>query len=232
MSEAKHWVVTGASRGIGLELVKQLLESDEQVTAMARNTPSARTLQALVLEYPARLRVVEGDVTKDLELDRAVKVLNGEKVDVLINNAGVYQKGDGDFRSIDPKIVEQTFLVNALGPIKVTKAFLPLLTKAPQPVVANMASLMGSISDNTSGGSIAYRMSKAALNMFTKNLSHEFDRAIVLSLHPGWVKTDMGGSGATIEIADSAKGLLKVIRQATPEVSGRFFNFKGEALPW
>jgi len=232
MAVSKHWVVTGANRGIGLEMVKQLLHSDEQVTALARNTPAAKSLQALLLEYPARLRVLEADVTKELDLDRAVKVLNGEKVDVLINNAGVYSKGDSDFQSMDLKTVEQTFLVNSLGPMKVTKAFLPLLTKSPQPVVANITSRMGSIADNTSGGSMAYRMSKAALNMFTKGLSHDFEQAIVLSLHPGWVKTDMGGSGAQTETAESARGLLEVIRDATPKVSGQFFNFKGESLPW
>lgn len=232
MDSAKHWVVTGASRGIGLEMVKQLLQADEQVTALARNTTSAKSLQSLLLEYPARFRVLEADVTKDLDLDRAVKVLNGEKVDVLINNAGVYQKGDGSFQSMDPKVVEQTFLVNSLGPMKVTKAFLPLLRKSANPTIANITSLMGSIADNSSGGSVAYRMSKAALNMFTKTLALEFDDAVVLSLHPGWVKTDMGGSHAPIEIAESAKGLLNVIRSSKREASGRFFNFKGDSLPW
>lgn len=232
MAEVKHWVVTGASRGIGLEMVKQLLKTDEQVTALARNTAASRSLQQLMLDYPARLRVIEADVTKDLDLDRAVKVLDGAAVDVLINNAGVFKNGDGALADFDPKIVEQTFLVNSLGPMRVTKAFYPLLNKSEHPVIANITSLMGSIEDNSSGGNYAYRMSKAALNMFTKTLSVEFKKAVVLSLHPGWVKTDMGGSGATTETSESAAGLLKVIRESSPKSSGHFFNFKGQPLHW
>lgn len=232
MASSKHWVVTGANRGIGLEMVKQLLDSDEQVTALARNTPSAHALQQLMLDYPARFRVVEADVTKELDLDRAVKVLDGVTVDVLINNAGVFKNGDGAVSEFDPQIVEQTFLVNSLGPMRVTKAFLPLLNKSPNPVIANITSKMGSIEDNTSGGNVAYRMSKAALNMFTKTLSHEFKKAVVLSLHPGWVKTDMGGNSAPTEPKDSAAGLLRVIREATPKASGQFFDFKGQSIQW
>jgi NAD(P)-dependent dehydrogenase (short-subunit alcohol dehydrogenase family) len=116
--------------------------------------------------------------------------------------------------------------------MRVTKAFYPLLNKSEHPVIANITSLMGSIEDNSSGGNYAYRMSKAALNMFTKTLSVEFKKAVVLSLHPGWVKTDMGGSGATTETSESAAGLLKVIRESSPKSSGHFFNFKGQPLHW
>ena len=232
MAQTKHWVITGASRGIGLEIVKQLLDADEQVTALARNSANAPELQELSDEHPARLRVVDADVTKEIDLDRAVKAIDGVPVDILINNAGVYKESDGRLSELDPKTVEQTFLVNSLGPLRVTRAFLPLLSKSKSPVIANITSLMGSISDNASGGSYAYRMSKAALNMFTKNLSLELKNSVVLSLHPGWVKTDMGGPSAPTEKRESAAGLIKTIRSATREQSGGFYNFRGENLSW
>ena len=116
--------------------------------------------------------------------------------------------------------------------MRVTKAFLPLLAKSSRPIVANITSLMGSISDNGSGGSYAYRISKAALNMFSKNLSLELRNGIVLSLHPGWVKTDMGGASAPTEKRDSAAGLIRVIRESNPEQTGGFYNFRGETLSW
>lgn len=112
------------------------------------------------------------------------------------------------------------------------KAFLPLLKKSAHPIIANMTSQMGSIGDNGSGGSYAYRISKAALNMFTKTLAHELPSATVLSLHPGWVKTDMGGSGAPTETRDSAAGLLKVIKSASTKQSGHFLNFRGQEIEW
>ena len=227
----KHWVITGASRGIGLEMVGQLLASKVDVTALVRQPSKAKALQALA-EGHSHLRILEADVTRDSDVIRAAESLNGKTIDVLVNNAGIYMEGDGQLSELDPKIVEQTFIVNALGPMRTTKAFLPLLRKSSRPVIANITSKMGSIADNGSGGSYAYRMSKSALNMFTKTLSIEFPQAIVLSLHPGWVKTDMGGSNAPTEPRDSASGLIHVIREAAAKDSGRFFDFRNESIKW
>lgn len=232
MEKAKHWVITGAGRGIGLELVKQLLSGSEQVTAVARNVAKSEALQALLREYPARLRVLEADVTEEMDLDRAVKVLEGQPVDFLVNNAGVYMDQANSLKDLDFKMVERTFSINAIGPMRVTKCFLPLLAKVSSPVIVNITSLMGSISDNGSGGSYSYRMSKAALNMFTKSLAIELPNAVVLSLHPGWVKTDMGGDRAPVSTSDSAAGLLKVIRKASTKESGQFFSYRGDTLSW
>jgi NAD(P)-dependent dehydrogenase (short-subunit alcohol dehydrogenase family) len=212
--------------------VRQLLESNENVTALARNALNIRQLQELQRAYPARLQVLEADVTKELDLDRAAKLMENTTVDVLINNAGVFKNGEGAFKNLNLQMVENEIAVNALGPMRVTLAFFKLLDKAAHPVVVNITSQMGSIADNNSGGFYGYRMSKAALNMFTKSLSIDLPKATVLSLHPGWVKTDMGGNGAQLETKDSVTGLLKVIRECTSRDSGNFLNFRGDQLAW
>lgn len=232
MTKPRHWVVTGASRGIGISMVIELLKSGEQVTALARNCERSEPLQKLLSEGPARLKLMELDVAKESDIEHARKALSEETIDVLVNNAGVYKDGGASVKELEVRTIEETFAVNVLAPFRVTQAFLPMLLKSERPVIANISSLMGSISENKSGGSYAYRMSKAALNMFGKNLSHDLVRGIVLSLHPGWVKTDMGGREATTERETSAAGLVQVIRGATKTQSGTFINYKGETLPW
>lgn len=226
----KHWVITGAGRGIGLELTQQLCAAGERVTAIVRSPDRAVKLKELSRKSKF-LKILQADVTKDIDIAAAATQLKGLEVNVLINNAGIYLE-DGVLPELDLKMVEETFQVNVLGPIRTTKMFLPNLLKATQPIIVNISSQMGSIDDNGSGRSYAYRMSKAALNMFTKNLSLEFPRAIVLALHPGWVKTDMGGSSAPTEPKDSVAGLLNVIKSAQFENSGSFLNFKGEKIEW
>src|SRR5262249_48044039 len=155
---SKHWLITGANRGIGLAIVEELLKTGEQVTALARNSAKATELQKLVAENPARLRVLEADVTKDTDLKNVAKEIGGEPIDVLINNAGIYKDGSVSIEDLDPKVLEHTFAVNVVGPFKVTQVFLPSLMKAKNPVVGNITSLMGSMTDNSSGGSYAYRI--------------------------------------------------------------------------
>jgi NAD(P)-dependent dehydrogenase (short-subunit alcohol dehydrogenase family) len=232
MAETKHWVVTGAGRGIGLALTMEILKVGDAVTALARNINDKKDLQRLLKEDPVRMRGFECDVTKEIDLDRVVKQLEGKPVDVLINNAGVYKDGGGAFEDLDAKILAETFETNVLGPFMAAQTFLPNLQKSKNPVVANITSQMGSVADNKSGGAYAYRISKAALNMFTKNLSYDLKNGIVLSVHPGWVKTDMGGAQAPTEKSESANGIVKLIRESTSKNSGHFYNFKGEELEW
>lgn len=227
----KTWVITGASRGIGLEMVRQLLGAGEMVVVLARHLNSAEALQELKRRAPQHLTLIEADVNRDADVAQAVSSLNGKSVDYLINNAGILRETDLSLKALHLSVVEEQIRVNALGPLRVTQAFLPLLNKADHPVVANITSKMGSIAD-TSSGAYGYRMSKAALNMFTKCLAAELPNGIALSLHPGWVKTDMGGAGAMVETADSVAGLLKVIRSATRAQSGGFFGYRGEMIPW
>ncbi len=161
----------------------------------------------------------------------AIAVANQSAIDVLINNAGIYGRAHG-LEALELKQVEEVLLTNAVAPMRVTRALIPSLKKARQPKVVHITSLMGSIADNESGGSYGYRMSKAALNMFSKTLSVDFPEFISLVIHPGWVKTDMGGKDAPLEIRDSARGILTVIEKSTPQHSGRFFDYEGEELPW
>lgn len=229
----KTWVVTGASRGIGLEFITQLLATtSDSIVAVCRKPSNAQSLQTLLAANGSRLRLVEADVSNDEEVGRLAQFFQNQPVDFLINNAGIYNDDQEDLEELDLKFVIETFDVNVLGPMRMVRALYSSLKRAERPLIANISSMMGSISDNRSGGSYGYRMSKAALNMFTKNLAVEMSQALVLSLHPGWVQTDMGGRGAPVQPKDSVQGLLKVIRGATVSMTGGFFDYKGDRVAW
>lgn len=226
--------ITGASRGIGLELVKQSLAQGATVLAAVRNPQKAHELSELGKSSGSKLKIIELDASSDASVERARAALGPDlAIDVLINNAGVYlDKGGEGLSDLSLKVLHETLETNTLGPVRVTKALAPSLAKSKSPKVINISSLMGSMADNGGGGAYAYRISKTALNMFTKNLAIEKRGWVVLSMHPGWVQTDMGGSGATVSIPDSARGILKLISEAGSKDSGRFFDFRGRELPW
>lgn len=218
------YLITGANRGIGYEYCRQLKERGDTVIAVCRS--ASEELQQL------GVRVEEGiDITSDASVTDLRDRLDDTTIDVLINNAGIL-KGvsleDLDFESI-----REQFEVNALGPLRVTHALLPLLKAGSK--IALMTSRMGSIGDNTSGSSYGYRMSKVALSMAGKSLTIDLKpRGIAVAiLHPGLVQTRMTGftsSGITPE--ESVKGLLKRIDELTLENTGTFWHANGEVLPW
>lgn len=216
-------VVIGANRGIGLELVRQLKERGEEVVAVCRS--SSDQLAEL------NVRVVDGvDMTKDEEVDRLVTALEGHSIDLLINNAGVLTQESLEDLSFDR--IRRQIEVNALGPLRVTAALLPSMDRGSK--VAMVTSRMGSIDDNTSGGSYGYRMSKAALNMAGKSLAEDLkDRGIAVAiLHPGFVRTDMTEGRGFVDPQESAAGLLARIDELTLETTGGFWHANGEPLPW
>lgn len=223
----KTWVVTGASRGIGLGFVKHLLGREQKVFAVTRG----ESVELKALSKDKNLTIVVCDLSKEGQEKELAKTLGDSPVDVLINNAGVLLNEDG-FKALKTKDLRDSMNVNLEMPIRVTQALLPLLQKSADPKVAHITSRMGSIADNGSGGYYSYRISKAALNMFNKSFSIDFPKITALVLHPGWVQTDMGGAGAQITVDQSVTGLLKVIDGAGPKASGRFFNYSGEELPW
>ena len=228
-----RWVITGANRGIGLELVRQLAARGDAVVAAARDPGSARELTALSGKAGDAVRVYACDVGRDESVLEFARTLEGTPVDVLVNNAGVYGKMQS-LEELDLDDVRASFEVNALGPIRVTRALLPNLLKSSSKRVVHITSGMGSIGDNTSGGAYGYRMSKAALNMANKSMSCDFRAAglVAVVMNPGWVQTDMGGSGAPTKVDDSVRMMLARIDALTSADSGAFLDYKGGALPY
>jgi NAD(P)-dependent dehydrogenase (short-subunit alcohol dehydrogenase family) len=222
-------VVTGANRGIGLELVRQLLARGDQVETGAREPSKAETLRQLAAASGGRLRVHALDVATDESVHAFAKEVGTIPIQLLINNAGMMGQRGAPLAELETDSVVRTFSVNAVGPLRVTQALLPAL-RAGKAKVVNISSTMGSIADNRSGGAMDYRLSKAALNMLSRNLAHELapDGITVISLHPGWVQTDMGGAGAPLAVDASVSALLKVIDRLRPEDSGGFLNQRGE----
>lgn len=217
-----HVVITGCNRGIGLELVRQLAERGESVTAVCRR--SNAELDQLDVE------TIDGvDVTDAASLNRLSAALSGKPVDILINNAGIL-RGDR-YESLDFDAMLEQYEVNALGPLRVTRALDGNLASGAK--VAIVTSRVGSIEDNASGNNYGYRASKTAVNQIGTNLAHDLKpRGIAVTLlHPGLVATDMtGGNG--IEPGEAARGLIQRIDELTLEESGGFWHAEGYRLPW
>ena len=215
-------LVTGANRGIGLELVRRLVERGDTVIAACR--AASRELDATGAE------IFEGvDVTSDDSVAALAGALEGRRLDALVNNAGVLERTSLDH--LDFEAMERQFRVNALGPLRVTAGLRGLLGRGAKVFI--VTSRMGSIGDNTSGGSYGYRMSKAAVNMAGRSLALDLadDGIAVFLLHPGWVSTDMTG-GTGIPVGESADGLLRMMDELDPARSGTFWHQEGYELPW
>ncbi len=216
-------LVTGANRGIGLEICRQLAERGWSIIAVCRK-PSA-SLESLGPRIEAGV-----DVSSDASVAALARRLAGEKLDLIVNNAGILS--DESLGDLDFDRIRRQLEVNALGPLRVTHALLANL--APGSKVAIVTSRMGSIADNTSGGRYGYRMSKAAVNMAGVSLAHDLrGRGVAVALlHPGFVRTDMTGGNGLIDPPAAAAGLLARIDALTLESSGGFWHSNGERLPW
>ena len=217
-------LVTGANRGIGLELVRQHTARGDSVIAAVRS-------RADVLEAIEGVRIIDGvDVSDGDAILALADRLEGVSIDRLINNAGILTRETLDALSFE-RILRQ-FEVNALGPLRVTAALLPCL--GPGAKVGVITSRMGSIADNTSGARYGYRMSKAAVNMAGVSLAHDLkDRGIAVALlHPGFVRTAMTGHQGFIDAPEAAAGLIARLDDLTLETSGGFWHAQGERLPW
>jgi len=223
----KTALVTGANRGIGLELVRQLSALGYQVIGTARNPE-----EALELKETGAL-LVPLDVTDSSSVRAMAQQLEGKKIDLLINNAGIMGHSAKSFQETDFDKVMTTYDVNSLGPMRVTQALLPNLLAGNDKTVVQISSTMGSIANN-SGGYYGYRSSKSALNMLNKSLALELaDLGITaIVLHPGWVQTRLGGANAVITTQESVAGMLQVIADLEPQDNGRFLDYKGNELPW
>jgi NAD(P)-dependent dehydrogenase (short-subunit alcohol dehydrogenase family) len=220
-------LITGANRGIGLEMARQLEARGMNVIGTARKPAEAEALKA------AGARVEQLDVTDAQSIAALARTLKGVKIDMLVNNAGIAGHIAGSFEETDFAQIDQTFAVNTLGPMRVTQALLPNLEAGQHKTVIHISSRMGSIAQN-SGGYYGYRASKTALNMMNSSLALELGPRgfTCVVMHPGWVKTDMGGEGADITPEESVKGLLDVFAGLTPEDNGKFYNYQGQEIPW
>jgi NAD(P)-dependent dehydrogenase (short-subunit alcohol dehydrogenase family) len=220
-------LVTGANRGIGFAFARALTARGGRVIATARHPEKARDLAGL----PLRLERL--DLADAGSIARLARGLSSDPVDVLINNAAIGEEGPR-FAEIPMKDLEEAFRVNAIGPAALTQALLPNLRAGRRRTVVNLSSGLGSISENESGGWLAYRASKAALNQLTRTMAAELkkDRFICIVMSPGWVRTDMGGPGASLSPEDSVSAMLEVMDRLTPSDTGRFLDHRGKEVPW
>jgi NAD(P)-dependent dehydrogenase (short-subunit alcohol dehydrogenase family) len=221
------WVVTGANRGIGLAFARALSKRGENVVGTARHPGTADELRATAE------RVEQLDVADDGSVAEFARRLGRDAVDVLVHNAAIGEAGPavGD---LDPGDVLRTLNVNTVGAVRVAGALLPNLRAGRTRKIVALTSGLGSLEQNTDGGWVAYRMSKAALNMYVRSLASELarERFTCVVLCPGWVKTAMGGPGAPLTPEESVAAMLKTIDRLKPSDTGRFLDRRGKDVPW
>lgn len=220
-------LITGANRGIGLELARQFKAGGYSVIGTARNPEEAIELQSLGVRIET-LDVADADSVRQLAFR-----LRDKPVDLLINNAAIYPQ-QHKIGQLDFDAAVRTYEVNSLGPMRVIQALLPHLQRGANKTIVNISSNMGSMTENIGGGSYAYRASKAALNSFTRTLSLELqgEDFICVAIHPGWVRTRMGGPKAPLSPEESGNALIAIIRQLSPADNGRFMGPDGNDMPW
>lgn len=222
-------VITGANRGIGLGLVKHYLAAGDQVWACTRS--DAKELARLKDD---RLHLVRWDVREEAPVGG---VPLPERVDLLVNNAGIWSADGGKapqgLEDVTDRTLMEVFDVDCVGPLRVVRHLLPALFKA-RGVIVNVSSKMGSSTDNTSGGSYAYRAAKAALVIVTKSMAIDLaPRGVrAITVHPGWVRTDMGGPGGLISVETSVAGLVKLIESVGDYPLGAFVGYDGKEIPF
>jgi NAD(P)-dependent dehydrogenase (short-subunit alcohol dehydrogenase family) len=230
----RNMLVTGANRGLGLEFARQYAADGWKVYAACRDPDAARELVQLAAESGGAIRVLALEVTDAASVRAAAQSLAGDPIDLLVNNAGVGSPKKQRLGSLDYAAWAQVLDVNTLGPMRVVEAFLDNIANGSDRKIVTLTSAMGSIADNASGGSYAYRSSKAAVNIVMKSLSIDLaPRGIsCVVVHPGWVRTAMGGPDGKLTPAESVTALRRLIAGLKPQDTGRFFNYDGKPYPW
>ena len=226
-------LVTGANRGIGLGLARSYAGDGWRVFATCRAPRAATELTEIAAGASGRVSVHALDVTDGAGVTALAAALKSEAIDVLVNNAGVGESGYS-FGATDYAAWGHTLDVNAMAPMRMAEAFVEHVARSQRRAIVAITSAMGSMADNRSGGYVAYRSSKAALNMVMVTLAVDLrPRGITaVAIHPGWVQTEMGGPGAKLTVAQSVANLRATIDKLTPAQSGKFFNHSGEEFPW
>jgi NAD(P)-dependent dehydrogenase (short-subunit alcohol dehydrogenase family) len=224
-------VITGANRGIGLGLVLEFLANKAHVIAACRHPEEAAALRELA--QGAALEILPLDVADDTSITNFIDSLAGKPIDILINNAGTLGGDNQSTSSMDYDAWTQAFVINTIAPFRLSVGLLANLKQSPRPRVISVSSQMGSLAGHGTDH-YAYRSSKAALNKVMKSLAKDLEPSgvLVCPIHPGWVKTDMGGSNAQITVAQSAAGIYRLIDTLTAAKSGHFLAWDSEELPW
>jgi NAD(P)-dependent dehydrogenase (short-subunit alcohol dehydrogenase family) len=224
-------LITGANRGIGFEFTKQYAADGWSVLACCRTAQSASALQSIA-KANNNVQIFDLDVSDFAQIEALALQLKDQSIDVLINNAGVYPPSS--FGNTNYDEWAKAFKVNSMAPLKMAEEFVQHVTRSQLKKIATLTSKMGSIDDNTSGESYSYRSTKTAVNMVMKSLSIDLKPygISVVTLHPGWVQTDMGGSNALISAQTSVTGLRQVIENLNLNNTGKFIAFDGKEIAW
>jgi NAD(P)-dependent dehydrogenase (short-subunit alcohol dehydrogenase family) len=225
-------LITSANRGLGFEFAQQYAADGWHVFAACRNPQSAKNLLALAGSTSAE--VVAMDVTDTASIEEAGSRIGDKPIDLLLNTAGIVGVPNQTTGRVDYDSWAEVLNVNTLGPMRVAEQFVDNVARSTRKVIVTITSGMGSLTNNTSGGSIAYRSSKAAVNMVMRSVAIDLaSRGIICAVvNPGWVKTDMGGPNASIAPAESVSAIRRLIESFRPNHSGRFYNYDGREYPW
>ena len=228
-------LITGANRGLGLELVQQFTGRGDRVFAGCRSPEKAFSLKELVENFPGQVTILPLDAANQWSIEKSLELVEAEvdALDILINNAAIHL-GDEPLSEVRADVLLKTLQINAIGALLIAQKFTGLLKKGQCPKLINISSRGGSISLMDHFRGYSYSGSKATMNMYTRCLSldPETEGITFIALHPGWVRTDMGGPNGHLSTTESAEGVLQVIKVLTPEDNGKFFSWEGKEFPW
>jgi len=229
----KTALITGANKGIGREVARQLAEKGFHVFVGARNPSAGRKATDEIAKQSGKTTFIEVDVTDNASVRAAAREFSkiADHLDVLVNNAGIMMDGDDAILEVSDNIFRRTIETNVLGALRVTRAFAPLLVKSKAPRVINVSSSGGQLTGGADGWSPAYCISKTALNGVTSQLAAALPKFAVNSVCPGWVRTDMGGRNATRSVEEGADTIVWLATDAAQTLTGKFLRDRQE-IPW